>query len=364
MTLVIDKIRSFIPQRSSATPSGWLTFNAPCCHHRGHKPDKRKRGGIRFDGTGVVYHCFNCKFATGWKPGDQITHRLKQFVTWLGVSNDDINQLVLEALKAEHPDYKPEHSKEVAPHHQFNPVKLPEGCLPVAEWIEHYLDLVGDPIAPILEYLVSRGFSPFDPHFYWTPVEEYSARVIIPYWYGGKIVGYTGRKVFPGKPKYLSEQQPGFVFNLDGQTVGQKYLFVVEGIFDAIAINGVGVLTNAINEQQARLINSVGADQVIVIPDQDKPGLELYSAALKYNWSVATPTWENSIKDVADAVQTYGKLFTVVDAIKTAKSGPVHINLAKQHAEAQLKKNDVVENIADFNTQLNSILTKKFKAKQ
>ena len=361
MTLVIDKFRTLVPQRGTITPSGWLTFNAPCCHHRGHKPDTRKRAGIRFDGNGFVYHCFNCKFATGWKPGDKIANKLKQLVLWLGGNEYDINQLVLEALKTEHPDYQPGKSQN-EPVLQFKTVSLPEGCLPLHEWINNYLDLVGDPICPILEYLVSRGFSPFDPHFYWTPLPEYSNRVIIPFVHDGKIVGYTGRKVVPGNPKYLSEQQPGFVFNLEQQKVGQRYLLVVEGIFDAIAVNGVSVLTNTVNDQQARLINNLGAEQVIVIPDQDIPGLELYSAALKYGWSVATPNWDRSIKDAADAVKAYGKLFTVVDAIKTAKSGSIAINMAKTNAERTLKQNQPeVTNTADFNSQLEQILFKKKK---
>ena len=364
MTLVIDKLRSMAPSRGSMTPSGWFTFNAPCCHHRGHRPDTKKRAGLKIDGDGIFYNCFNCKFSTGWKPGDQISTKLKQLVSWFGGNEHDINQLVLEALKAEHESYVPEEYKPIEP--QFKPIALPEGCLPVSEWVNNYLDLVGDPICPVLEYLVGRGFSPFDPHFYWTPVPAYSNRVIMPFWYNGKIVGFTGRKLGPGNPKYLNENSPGFVFNLDYQTVGQKYLFVVEGIFDAIAINGVSVMSNTVNDQQARLINNVGAEQVIVIPDQDRAGIELFNCALKYGWSVAMPNWDCHVKDAADAVKEYGSTFTAVDAIKTAVSGNILLSIAKQKQEEKIKKMESLDEKPnqDFDSKLKALLQKQKENKR
>lgn len=39
MTLVVDLFRTLIPARAKASPSGWTSFNAPCCGHRGHSPD-------------------------------------------------------------------------------------------------------------------------------------------------------------------------------------------------------------------------------------------------------------------------------------------------------------------------------------
>jgi len=50
------------------------------------------------------------------------------------------------------------------------------------------------------------------------------------------------------------------------------------------------------------------------------------------------PNWDNDVKDVADAVQKYGKLYVVVDAIKTAQSGVIKINMAKKHMEHKLDR--------------------------
>lgn len=339
MTLVVDKFRSLIPPRAKHSPSGWTSFNAPCCGHRGHSPDTRKRGGIRFDGDGIVYNCFNCKFSTGWQPGSPFGEKIKTLARWLGAGEDIIKELVFEALKTEGEEYQPEQNQ---PKIEFTDKELPEGAMPLAEWgnlIDGELEeQIGEDYTNVLKYLISRGYeNPFDYDFYWSPAPGYIDRVIVPFRWEGRIVGNTARKVRDGKPKYLSDQHPHFVFNFDKQHEEQKYIFVCEGPFDALAVGGVALLTNEIAEQQSRIINSLGAE-IIVIPDQDRAGLVLFDRAAELNWSVAMPNWEDDIKDVADAVQRYGKLFVIVDAIKTAQKGSIKINMAKKQQEHKLER--------------------------
>jgi DNA primase len=103
-------------------------------------------------------------------------------------------------------------------------------------------------------------------------------------------------------------------------------------------MGGVALLTNDIADQQARIINGLGSE-IIVIPDQDEAGLNLIKKAMHYNWSVAFPNWDAEVKDVADAVQKYGKLFVIVDAIKTAVSGDIKLTMALRKLENKLEKN-------------------------
>jgi hypothetical protein len=327
MTLVVDKFRTLLPPRAKSSPSGWTSFNAPCCHHRGHSPDTRKRAGIRFDGNGIVYNCFNCKFTTGWQPGSNIGEKMKTLCRWLGASEDTIKELVFEAMKTEGDEYKPEHHEIKL---EFTDKELPEGAMPLLEWInsEYWKDISLE-VEPVIAYVVSRGYDPFDGNFYWSPAPGYENRVIIPFKWEGRIVGNTARKVTDGRPKYLSDQHPHFVFNFDQQKENQKYIFVCEGPFDALAVGGVALLTNEIAEQQSRIINSLGAE-VIVIPDQDRAGLVLFDRAAELGWSVAMPNWDPDVKDTADAVLRYGQLFVIVDAIKTATANPAKIEIEKR----------------------------------
>lgn len=332
MTLVVDKFRTLIPPRAKNSPSGWISFNAPCCQHRGHSPDTRKRGGIRFDGNSVVYNCFNCKFSTGWQPGSPFGEKMKTLSRWLGAGEDIIKELVFEALKTESVEYQPEHHQSKI---QFENKELPEGAMRLRDWLESAIlseEQISENILPVAEYIISRGFDPMSDDFYWSPAPGYENRVIVPFRWQGRIVGNTARKITDGRPKYLSDQHSHFVFNFDRQKESQKYIIVCEGPFDALSIGGVALLTNDIAEQQSRIINSLGAE-VIVIPDQDRAGLVLFDRAAELDWSVAMPTWDADIKDVADAVQRYGKLFVLVDAIKTAQKGTIKINMAKKRQE-------------------------------
>ena len=335
MTLVVDKFRTLLPPRAKQSPSGWTSFNAPCCHHRGHKQDTRKRAGIRFDGNSIVYNCFNCKFSTGWQPGAPFGEKMKTLTRWLGAGEDTIKELVFEAMKTESEEYSPEqHETTVG----FTDKELPEGAMPLLDWVNsEYFKEVSLELEPVIAYVVSRGYDPFDGNFYWSPSPGYEQRVMIPFKWQGRIVGNTARKIIDGKPKYLSDQHPHFVFNFDQQADNQRYIFVCEGPFDALALGGVALLTNEIAEQQARIINSLGAE-VIVIPDQDRAGLVLFDRASELNWSVAMPNWADNVKDVADEVNQYGKLFVLVDAIKTAQKGAIKINMAKKQQEHKLEK--------------------------
>ena len=325
MTLVLDRFRSLLP-KIKTSPSGWISFNAPCCQHRGHARDTRKRAGIMFS-EGVVYNCFNCKYTASWQPGRTLTEKFKNLCRWLGASDDQIKEMVFEALKTESLDYEPEHFVEKV---KFTEKELPDGAMSIEEWINSaYLPDISADIGPVIDYVYSRGFDALSKNFFWSPAPGYIDRVLLPYYYEGKIVGNTARKITNGKPKYLSDQHPFFVYNIDAQDPLSKYVFVVEGQFDALAVGGVGLLTNEIAQQQAHIINQLGKE-VIVIPDQDKAGLMLIKQAIDYDWAVAFPTWDADVKDVADAVQRYGKLFVIVDAIKTATTNPAKIEIEKR----------------------------------
>jgi hypothetical protein len=283
---------------------------------------------------GVVYNCFNCKYTANWQPGRTLTEKFKTLCRWLGANDDEIKHLVFEALKTESLDYEPEHFVEKV---KFTKKDLPEATLTIAEWVNSaYLPDIAEDIGKVFDYLIGRGYDPMDDNFYWSPAPGFIDRVIIPFKYDGVVVGNTARKVRDGKPKYLSDQHPFFVFNVDAQDPLNKYVFVCEGPFDALAIGGVALLTNEISQQQAHIINQLGKE-VIVIPDQDQAGLMLIKQAIDYDWSVAFPNWSEDVKDCADAVKKYGKLFVIVDAIKTAQHGAIRLEMAKKTQEQKIK---------------------------
>lgn len=311
MNLIIDTVNTHLPPRRKTTPSGWVSFNAVCCHHNGEKADTRQRGGIMLN-EGVSYHCFNCGFKASWQPGRKISSKFKRLLKWLNVSDELITKCSIEAMRIEEVEgYTSERLDQIT----FIDKALPSGSEPITS----YLDNVPDELVPVLAYLQSRNLYLEDYDFHWTDEEGFTNRLIIPFRYQGRIVGYTARKITEGKPKYISEQQPGYVFNLDRQLVDRKYVFVVEGPIDAISIDGVALTSAEINQTQRKLIEQLGK-QIVVVPDRDQPGYRLVEQALEFGWGLSFPEWPEGVKDINEAQQQLGRLaalYLIVQGIET-----------------------------------------------
>jgi DNA primase len=159
-------------------------------------------------------------------------------------------------------------------------------------------------------------------------------RIIIPFFHNKKIVGYTGR--FAGKPpkdvpRYLNSELPGnFLFNSNVMTKNnRKFIILVEGPFDAIAIDGVAALGSTLNKNQIAWLNAVDKE-IIVLPDREAKNQDLIDCAIEQKWSVSFPSWEKNIKDAADASKIYGKLYTIFSVIKSRTNSELQIKMKRQ----------------------------------
>jgi len=327
MNIVFDALQVYLPAKRKQTPSGWLAFNAPCCEHNGTTPDTRQRGGLIANADeGVSFHCFNCGFKTSWRNGRNLSFKMKKFMRWLNVPDDTITKLALQVLQTK-TDSTGHKTFITLP--KFVSKELPPKSKPIHEWADYKALEPGGidkDLFKVLEYIAARKLNLNDYDFYWTPEAGYRDRLIIPFYHREKVVGYTARKVVESKVKYLSEQQPGYVFNIDEQTDDRKYVVAVEGPIDAIAIDGVALLGSEIKEQQTALLNSLGK-HVIVVPDRDEAGQKLVYDAMEAGWSVSMPDWSQDIGDANDAVRKYGRLHTLYSIVKNAEESQLKIKL-------------------------------------
>jgi hypothetical protein len=280
--------------------------------------DKRQRGGIMIT-EGVSYHCFNCGFKASWQPGRPLSVKFKKLLRWLNASDDLINKCVLEALRLkEDPQYVG--TQAVLP--TFIDKALPLGSEPISS----FLHSPPEELVPVMEYMISRGLYLEDYPFYWTPEDGFNNRLIVPFFYQNRIVGYTARLVKDGKIKYISEQQPGYVFNLDRQSHDRKFVLITEGPLDAICIDGCAVMSNEVGPQQVALLNQLNRE-VIVVPDRDAAGIKMAEQAIELGWSVSMPDWPDGVKDVNDAMRQYGRLYTLWSIVSAKESMPLKIQL-------------------------------------
>ena len=327
MNEIQSTLLALLPSNRKNTSGGWLSFNAVCCHHRGEKPDSRKRGGIKTDGDAWTYHCFNCGFKAGWSPGKLLSGNTKQLFRWLGLSENDVGKLGIVALKFQENMPRPDKVLNF----DLKEMALPEKSLSILDWLNTGQD---DPdLVAVVEYLLSRGMEWDWYNWHWSAAPGYRDRLLVPFYQDGKIVGYTGRKISDGKPKYLTESQSGYVFNLDRQARDRQYVIVVEGQFDAIAIDGVAIMTNEPNDVQVARLQAVGKE-IICVPDRDRPGAKMLKHAIQNNWTASLPPWEDDVKDVADAVKKYGRLYTLTTILHYRVSGEIKINLIKKKLES------------------------------
>jgi len=313
MSLVASTLLNYLPGKRKTTPSGWISFNAVCCD------DNRGRGGFIVNGGDAVsYHCFNCGFKCSWQPGRHISQKLNQFMRNLNIPDDVIGQLRLEALRLD--SSSTVEVRNIIP--EFDVRALPMDSEPLSSLIDN----PPEKLIPVLEYMVSRKLFPEDYAFHWTPKVGFSNRLIIPFLYKGNIVGWTARAINDAKPKYLSEQQPGYVFNLDSQQDDRELVIVCEGPFDALSIDGCAVLGAEIKDSQNWLLKQLGKE-LILVPDRDHEGPRTVEQAIEYGWSVSMPDWPQDVKDVNDAVIKLGKLATLYLIASAKESNALKIQL-------------------------------------
>ena len=321
MSIVSDVLIAYYTQGSKVktTPSGWMSRNAPCCHHNGNTADTRGRGGLISEGDTVSFHCFNCGFKASWQPGRGVSKGLRRLLVWLGAPDDAINKLTLDVMRINEGVEVKQRKIDIP---TFETVPLPPDAVKVSDITEFNKFSMA-----ILEYMAVRNLNLDDTDYYWSPSLGYRDRLIIPFYYEKRIVGWTARTIIADKqPKYLTETQPGFVYGLDEQGHNKVFAIVCEGPVDAIHIDGCALTGSEIGDQQALLINRLAKD-IYIVPDRDKAGSKLIEAAIERGWGVSLPEWDADINDIGDAVAKYGRLYTLYSIASAAETSPLKIRL-------------------------------------
>jgi hypothetical protein len=245
-------------------------------------------------------------------------------LSWFGVADRDIEFLNLESMR--HRSVygiieDRQRTFEALQGITFEERELPAG----AEFVE--------PDSEYADYLQKRCV-PMDFPFMKDPLVTRPS-IVIPFTYCDQVVGWTKRFLDDRNPRYLTDAQPGYVFNVDSIKDSWTQVIVTEGIFDALSIGGVAVMHNDINDAQARLIRNLGRE-ITVVPDQDRTGLDLIDRALELGWAVSIPDWGNNCKDVNDAVIKHGRLAVLITIMQARETSRIKIELRKRQLAKRL----------------------------
>ena len=325
-------ITTYLPARRRSTSSGWISVNAPCCIHNGESADRRQRGGIKVTEQGWSWHCFNCGFTASFILGRNLSFRARRFMSWLGVPEEEIERVNLESMRHRSIQGILDDRQRTANRLQgieFEDRDLPEDFVLVDSTHPVAWKYLRDRCVP-LDYPVGM--------IHGAPDDKFTRRpgVIIPFTYDGRIVGHTQRFFDDRNPRYVHDMQPGFVFGTDMQRPDWQHAVVVEGVFDALSISGLAVLHADINDAQARLIRSLNRE-ITVVPDQDTAGMRLVDRALELGWAVSMPDWPQDVKDVNDAVRTYGRLATLITIMHNRETSRIKIEMRRRRLAQRLR---------------------------
>jgi hypothetical protein len=319
-------IVAYLPSKRKTSSSGWISFNAPCCQHNGENPDRRSRGGLKLSNEGWSFHCFNCGYTASFILGRNLSYKARKLLTWLNVPLEEIERINLESLKhksiAGLLSQRQQTANELQGIH-FEEREITFGELLTAEDTQHW------------EYLLNRS-APANYPYMRPMLSTGRDSVIVPFTYNHSIVGHCQRFLDDRIPKYLNDMQPGYVFGTDLQNDSWQHVLVMEGVFDALSIAGLAVLHAEINDAQARLIRSLGRE-VIVVPDQDAPGMKLVDRAVELGWSVSMPDWGVDVKDVNDAVIKYGRLGALLIIMQAREHSKIKIELRKKQIVKRIR---------------------------
>lgn len=331
--LLIDAINGTLTTRRKSNRSGF-SINCPMCVSYGQsRADTKFRCGIKYEYSGaVIINCFNCGFSCGWAVGRMLSGKMKHFMSSIGITDLEIKNINFSAWKLslkekrDEPTTKDEEPFKI----EFENKELPPDSLPINVWEQYKCS--DSNFLDVKEYLEKRSAHLLDRcNIYWTPSTEHgmNRRFILPFTFNNRIVGWSAR-IIDGVDgsRYFTDAPSHFLFNNESMEKDRKYIFVVEGLMDAIAIDGVATQGARISKEQAHWLKC-SEKQVIVIPDMDKDGKKMIDAALSYNFKVSIPNWDDDINDVDDAVKRYGFPFTVKDIIDNATDNKIKIKILK-----------------------------------
>jgi len=319
-----ELIRQYVPIPPTPSATGWYPVLHTACDHGRKGP----RAAFKFEGETVGFNCFNCPLTATFNPNDSnsnkplISKNMIQALTDFGVPEAEIKALEFEMFQHRNPGQK-QVSNETIKSIEPQIIELPS--------IFYRLDTApeNDSWKIIADDYLSykRGIDPNSYPFYLSRkssdvhLKKWHGRVIIPIYKDSRLIFYIGRDLTGKKLKKYetpSVSRDSLLFGFDRLFKDYEHpLYIVEGWFDAFAIDGVAIIGNRLSDAKIEWLNRSPRKKVY-IPDRYGDGIRGGKEAIEAGWHISTPKI-GDCKDMSEAVQKYGKLY-VLKALADATS--------------------------------------------
>ena len=328
--LLSELIQQKIPLGSEGA-SGWHAIRCMVCND--HSP----RGAFRFDDDKTGYNCFNCGARFAYTEGKgNLSNAAKEILEKFGISREDLRRIT-STLFTPKTDVENITLDDIKRPKLFTPeVAFPDRCYALLS-TEHE-----DIQEPILEYLLNRNIDPSRTKFYFSLNPKFARRVIIPYWRDGKLIYWQARHIDSGvKPRYMNctVAKDAVLYGYDRLTdYDESPLFVTEGVFDAILVNGIAIMSADLNASKIEILKRTRR-RLIFIRDRDARGDKLSQIVINNGWEITTV--DKRAGDVNDSINRFGAAYTALSLIRNAQKPEnrisTSINLGLWGLEDRLK---------------------------
>lgn len=307
-------IRDNVELSSAPNSRGFYPVLCKVCGDHGRKG---KRAGFTFGLDGVVgYNCFNCGHKAKYDPVEDKGVPSKSMVEVLDAF-DVPSQSWQQSVFGDFTDIK---LRTVAEPSSSEPVRHPVAI----ELPPHFYQVTNDPgdlmCQAAIEYMeLERNVKWTDHKIYLSrrtnvpELDRWYGRVIIPVYRNGHVIFYQGRDMSGIRlKKYIScdVTRENVLYGFDQLYNSTSLpLYVVEGWFDAVHLNGAAIFSNELTQGQIYWLSKSPRPK-IVVPDRLGRGFRLAQQAIKLGWSVSLPEI-GKCKDVSDAVAKYGTAYVL-----------------------------------------------------
>jgi len=323
-----NTLEQLINQHVHLQPKSQKGWQAVRCHVCNDHTRKGLRGAFKFENGITGYKCWNCGHKSRYDP-EVNEYYSKNMITTLdafGIPDDAYKELILSSPAWQNGgNTKKDETRKKNVSIEPKPIAVPEHF--------YYLKnaTVDDYVADAArEYLESRGIDPNSYPFMLSHkadnprLHKWLGRVIIPIYKNNNLIYYIGRALYDATKKYetpaISKERILYGFDKLFDYEDKSPLFVIEGWFDAHAIDGVAIMGNIITDAQAQWLNKSPREK-IYIPDTQGDGRRAAEQALNFGWSISTPDLGWNAKDMDEAVLKYGKMYVIKNILDHKSSG-------------------------------------------
>ena len=304
-------LQSLIEDRVHFRPisTGWMVGKCQLCN------DYKERAGFKFEGGEVVYNCWNCSKGGRYEEfSGKMSGNFRRILAAYGFEDSEVSSVVNSAFFKK-PDAE-EKTITLAKLTKVNTstptIKLPANSFPLGhpEHIEYQQKLVN--------YLVQRRIDLNKYPFFFSMDDRFKNRIIIPFYRHGNLIYWQARSIDPSEKKRYDNAPVGrdaVMFNIDKLNgFDRTPLFITEGVFDAMVIDGVSILGSKLNDSKTELLKKSQRRLVFVI-DKDKNGEHLAKDILDKGWEIAFAP--SGAEDLNQSVQRFGLIWTLRELMKS-----------------------------------------------